>query len=101
MHPATIWWCEMQLNTPWLVFDMDSNPLHHGSPACMRVISVYMDMLDGVSTSIMRPPAQQQNLMWYNFLLNIGAGYNRDHQLEVQNPQRFLVACLRYDIPTT
>lgn len=91
----------MQLNTPWLVFDMDSNPLHHGSPACMRVISVYMDMLDGVSTSIMRPPAQQQNLMWYNFLLNIGAGYNRDHQLEVQNPQRFLVACLRYDIPTT
>jgi hypothetical protein len=67
----------------------------------MRVISLYMNMLDDVSTSTMRPPAHEQNLMWYNFLLDIGAGYNRDHQLEVQNPQRFLVACLRYGIPTT
>ena len=79
---------------------MASNPLHHTQPAHLQVLRVFMKMLDDVSTLTMRPPAHVQKTMWSNFLQDIGVGYDREHQLEVQNAQRFIVACIRYDIPT-
>lgn len=85
---------------PWLAYDMASNPLHHDQPAYRYVLHMYMNMLDAVGTSTKRPDASTQNHMWNMFLKDLGIGYDQHHRLEVQDAQRFLVACLRHGIPT-
>ena len=79
---------------------MASNPLHHDQPAYLHVLRMYMSMLDAVGVNTQYPSATQQLHMWRDFMEDIGAGYNQHHQLEVKDTQRFLVACLRYNIPT-
>lgn len=79
---------------------MASNTLHHDQPAYLHVLRMYMSMLDAAGVNTQYPSTQEQQNMWSKFLEDIGAGYNTHHQLEVKDTQRFLVACLRYNIPT-
>ena len=78
---------------------MASSPLYHDQPAYLHILHMYMKILDDVGTAASRPDAAAQSIMWNEFIKDIGLGYNRFHQLEVQNAQRYLVACLRYNIP--
>ncbi len=65
----------------------------------MCIVRVYMNMLDDASARGRRPIGEQQMAMWNMFLESIGVGYNTRHQLQVQDAQKYLVACLRYNIP--
>jgi len=77
---------------------MDSDIIYSHSAAYMCIVRVYMDMLDAESTSTWRPPGDHQMAMWNMFLESIGVGYNTHHQLQVQDAQKYMVACLRYNI---
>lgn len=79
---------------------MDSNIIYSHQPAYMCIVRVYMNMLDDASAHGRRPIGEQQMTMWNMFLESIGVGYNAHHQLQVQDAQKYLVACLRYNIHT-
>jgi hypothetical protein len=79
---------------------MASNPLHHDQPTYLYILRMYMKMLDAASTLTMRPDAGVQSTMWKEFLEDIGVGYDRCNRLEVQDAQRFMIACIRHGIPT-
>jgi hypothetical protein len=78
---------------------MDSNIIYSHNPAYVCIMRAYMDMLDDASTPTWRPPGDEHKAMWNMFLESIGVGYNVHHQLQVQDAQKYLVACLRYSIP--